>query len=167
MRIASAATLLGLAAAGLATPALAQSLFDRVSGPGAGSDPCFARSYDAEHLRRNPRQRVAAIHLVRERVEVASENGPRRFTVRVGFRLRSGAETFSTLAICTPAADGAACAGEGDTGSFRIAPAGEGLRLTIARLEVEGENGSSPDLARSDDRVFALRPARAGACAAD
>ncbi len=138
-----------------------------MSGPRAGADPCFARTYDAEHLRRNPRQRVAAIHLVRERVEVAAENGPRRFTLRVGFRLRSGTETFSTLAICTPAADGAACAGEGDTGSFRVAPSGEGLRLTIARLEVEGESGSSPDLARSDDRVFALRAAPASACAAD
>lgn len=167
MRIASAATLLGLAAAGLTTPASAQGLFDRLSGSGAGSDPCFARSYDAEHLRRNPRQRVVAFHLVRERVDVPTENGPRRFTVRVGFRLRGGSETFSTLAICTPAADGAACAGEGDTGSFRIVPSGEGLRVTIARLEVEGENGSSPDLARSDDRVFAIRPAPASACAAD
>jgi len=99
-------------------------------------------------------------------VEVAAENSSRRFTVRVGFRLRSGTETFSTLAICSPAGDGAACAGEGDTGSFRIAPSAEGLRLTIARLEVEGESGSSPDLARSDDRVFLLRPAPAAACPA-
>lgn len=165
MRIRSAVTLACLA--GMAsTPVAAQSLFDRLTGGGGAGDPCFARAYDREHLARNPRQRVVAIHLVRERVEVAAENSSRRFTVRVGFRLRSGTETFSTLAICSPAGDGAACAGEGDTGSFRIAPSADGLRLTIARLEVEGESGSSPDLARSDDRVFLLRPAPAAACPA-
>jgi len=166
MRTPSVAMLACLAGAMISAPAMAQSLFDRLSGGGGAGDPCFARTYDREHLARNPRQRVVTMHLIRERVEVAAENGPRRFTVRVGFRLRGGTETFSTLAICTPVADGAACGGEGDTGSFQIATAGEGLRLTIARLEVEGESGSSPDLARSDDRVFLLRPAEARACAA-
>lgn len=167
MRIAAAVILAGLAGTLACGPVAAQSLFDRLSGAGGTGDPCFGRTYDREHLNRNPGQRVVAMHVVRERVEVAAENGPRRFTVRVGFRLRSGTETFSTLAICTPTGDGAACAGEGDTGSFRLAPAGQGLRMTIARLEVEGETDSSPDLARGDDRVFLLRPAAAAACAAN
>lgn len=146
--------------------ASAGPVFDRLSGPGAGSDPCLARDYDAAHLRRNPRQKVTHFHMMRERVDVADENGPRRFTVRVGFRLRGVRDFYATNAICTTAGDAADCTGEGDTGAFRITLSGEGVRLVLERLEAEGSRGGSPDLARSDDRVFLLQPARAGACAA-
>lgn len=144
----------------------AGSVFDRLSGASPGGDPCFARAYDAAHLRRNPRQKVTHFHMVRERVDVADENGPQRFTVRVGFRLRNDRDLYATNAICTTAGDAADCTGEGDTGAFRITLSGEGVRLVLERLEAEGSRGGSPDLARSDDRVFLLQPVRAGACAA-
>lgn len=140
------------------------ALFERLSGGWAGADPCFARHYGAEHLARNPRQRVTQIFVKRERVEVREENGTPRFTVRLGFRLKGGADAYSTLALCTRAGTGADCSGEGDTGAFRLELRGEALRIAVERLEVEGENGSSPDLAASDDRVFLLQPAEAGAC---
>lgn len=147
-----------------ATAAEAGPVFDRLTGRGA--DPCFARAYDADHLRRNPRQTVVRFHLVRERVEVADENRPQRFTVRLGFRLRNDRDSYETNAICSGDGMAADCAGEGDTGAFRLVLAGEALRVEVERLEVEGGRGSSPDLAVSDDRVFLLRPAAASACAA-
>jgi len=156
-----------LALALLWSPAAgAGPIFDRLSAGGAGSDPCFARDYDVAHLRRNPRQKVTHFHLVRERVAVAEENRRQRFTVRVGFRLRNDRDTYATNAICTTAGDAADCTGEGDTGAFRITLSGEGVRLVLERLEAEGGRGGSPDLARSDDRVFLLQPARSSACTA-
>jgi hypothetical protein len=154
-----------LAMALATTGAGAGPVFDRLTGT-AGGDPCFARVYDADHLRRNPRQKVVRIHLARERVEVAEENGPQRFTVRIGFRLRADRDSYETHAVCTGGGTAADCTGEGDTGAFRIILAGEVLRIEVERLEVEGARGASPDLARSDDRVFLLRPAAAAACAA-
>ncbi|MGQ3355215.1 MAG: hypothetical protein ACT6XY_15035 [Phreatobacter sp.] len=158
------AMILGMVLA--ATGAEAGPVFDRLTGGRAGGDPCFARVYDADHLRNNPRQKVVRFHLVRERVEVAEENNRQRFTVRLGFRLRADRDTYETNAVCTGGGMAADCSGEGDTGAFRIVLAGEGLRVEVERLEVEGGRGSSPDLARSDDRVFLLRPVAASACAA-
>lgn len=152
-----------LAASGVAE---AGPVFDRLTGSSSRSDPCFARAYDGEHLRRNPQQRVVRIHLSRARVEVADENRPQRFTVRVGFRLRNDRDVYETSAICTGGGTVADCSGEGDTGAFRLILSAEALRVEVERLEVEGRRGSSPDLARSDDRVFLLRPAAAAACAA-
>jgi hypothetical protein len=158
------AMILGMVLA--ATGAEAGPVFERLTGGRAGGDPCFARTYDADHLRRNPQQRVVRIHLVRERVEVAEENNPQRFTVRIGFRLRADRDSYETNAVCTGDGKAADCAGEGDTGAFRLVLAGEAVRVEVERLEVEGARGSSPDLAASDDRVFLLRPAAASACAA-
>lgn len=154
---------MALAATGVAE---AGPVFDRLTGSSVRTDPCFARAYDADHLARNPRQRVVRFHLVRARVDVADENRPQRFTVRVGFRLRNDRDVYETNAICTGNGTLADCSGEGDTGVFRLILAGEALRVEVERLEVEGGRGSSPDLARSDDRVFLLRPAAAAACAA-
>jgi len=156
-----------LALALLWSPAAgAQPVFDRLSGSGPNSDPCLARDYDVAHLRRNPRQRVTHFHLVRERVDVPDENGPQRFTVRIGFRLRGDRDLYATHAVCISSGAAADCTGEGDTGAFRLTLSGGAVRLAVERLEVEGARGSSPDLARSDDRVFLLQPGRAAACAA-
>lgn len=143
----------------------AEPIFDRLTGH--GEDPCFARAYDAAHLARHPRQRVTHIHLARERVEVADENRRDRFTVRIGFRLRGDSDRYATLAVCTPTGRGADCLGEGDSGEFTLSLSGEALRIDVGRLEVEGERGSSPDLAAGDDRVFLMREAPGAACPRD
>lgn len=160
-RIAPLAALIALAPGA----ALAQgAVFERLSGGWSGADPCFARTYEPAHLARYPSQRVTQIFLKRERVEVREENGTPRFTVRLGFRLKGGTDAYSTLAVCTRAGAAADCAGEGDTGAFRLELRGEGVRIAVERLEVEGGRSFSPDLAASDDRVFLLRPAEAAAC---
>jgi hypothetical protein len=157
-----------LALAGLlagSPPALAQSVFERLSGPASDRDPCYARVYDGDHLARHPRQRVERIALKRQRVDVAAENNPRTFSVQLAFQLRGGDDSYAVVGICRTAGLRADCSGEGDTGAFRLSFSGEALRIeVIGRLEVEGERGSSPDLARSDDRVFLLGPARPAAC---
>lgn len=149
-------------------PASAGPVFDRLTGPAPDRDPCFARAYDADHLERHPRQRVERISLRRQRVEVAAENNARTFSVQLAFHLRGGDDSYTVVGICRTQGQRAECSGEGDTGGFRLSLPGEGLRLeVVGRLEVEGERGSSPDLARSDDRVFLLRPTAAVACVTD
>ncbi|WP_439575733.1 hypothetical protein [Phreatobacter sp.] len=150
------------------TPAAAGPVFDRLSGPAADRDPCFARVYDADHLARNPRQRVERISLRRTRVEVPAENNARTFSVQLAFQLRGGDDSYNVVGICRTSGQRAECGGEGDAGAFRLSFSGEALRLeVVGRLEVEGERGASPDLARSDDRVFLLRPAAPAACVTD
>lgn len=168
MRLAFAAVL-ALAALPLAGPsAAAQSVFDRLSGPASDSDPCYARVYDGDHLRRHPRQRVERISLKRQRVEVEAENNARSFSVQLAFQLRGIDDSYNVVGICRPAGARAECTGEGDTGAFRLSFSGEALRIeVVGRLEVEGERGASPDLARSDDRVFLLRVAQPAACVTD
>lgn len=158
-----------LALAGLlagSPPALAQSVYERLSGPSADRDPCYARVYDGDHLARHPRQRVARMALKRQRFDLAAENNPRTFSVQLAFQLRGIDDSYAVVGICRTAGLRADCSGEGDTGAFRLSFAGEALRIeVVGRLEVEGERGSGPDLARSDDRVFLLGPARPAACA--
>jgi hypothetical protein len=153
-------------AAATAGPAAAEPLFDRISGASASADPCFARAYDPAHMRQRPRQLVTRFLLRRQRVEVEAENSARRFTIVVTFALRNSNDTFSTNAICTPRGDRAACVGEGDTGAFEVSPSGQGLRVDVQRLEVEGDTSFSPNLAASDDRIFLLQPAELELCGA-
>jgi hypothetical protein len=148
----------------LCAPAFAGPVYFRLSGGAPASDPCLARTYDDNHLRRNPRQKVTRIHLRRERVAVPDENGAERFTVRIGFRLRGDGDVYAVNGICTTNGAAADCTGEGDTGEFRLELRGDDVRVSVERLEVEGARGSSPDLAASDDRVFLLRPAALSAC---
>jgi len=137
----------------------AGAVFDRLSGSEARADLCFARFYNADHLKRHPRQRVTRFQLRRERS--GPENNPTRFTVAIGFRTTGGPELFEVHGICTTRGAIAECAGEGDAGRFRLALDRASLRVEIDRLEVEG---SGADLAESDDRIFLLRPEQLQQC---
>lgn len=152
---------LWLAAGAAAT---AGEVYFRLSGGSEASDPCLARTYDADHLARNPAQRVTRFHLIRNRVGVPDEDGAERFTVRIGFRLRNDSDSYAANGICTTNGAAADCLGEGDSGEFRLELRDSSVRLTVTRLEVEGSRRASPDLARSDDRVFLLHPAPRSAC---
>jgi hypothetical protein len=146
--------------------AAAGPVYFRLSGGAQRSDPCLARTYDSEHLARNPRQRVTRFHLIRERVPVPDQNNAERFTVRIGFRLRNDSDSYSVNGICTTHGEVAECMGEGDAGEFRLELRGDAVRVQVTRLEVEGSRGSSPNLADSDDRVFLLQPSQRSACPA-
>jgi hypothetical protein len=146
------------------TSAEAGQVYFRMSGGAPVSDPCLARTYDDNHLRRNPRQTVTHFHLRRQRQTGPGENGAERFTVRIGFSLKGDRDAYSVNGICTTNGAAADCLGEGDTGEFRLELRGDDVRVSVERLEVEGARRSSPDLAASDDRVFLLRPAPLSAC---
>ena len=144
-----------------ASVALAGPVFNRLSGSHPLADQCFARFYDAAHLKRHPRQRVTRLQLRRDRSGPARENNLARFTVAVGFRTTAGPNRFTVYGICTTRGPIAECGGEGDAGRFRLVLEGRNLRVEIDRLELED---SGADLAKSDDRTFLLQPAPAREC---
>jgi hypothetical protein len=165
VRLTATAMAIGTVLACAWTPAAdAGQVYFRLSGGAPVSDPCLARTYDDNHLRRNPRQTVTHFHLRRQRQTGPGENAAERFTVRIGFNLKGDRDAYSVNGICTTNGAAADCLGEGDTGAFRLELRGDDVRVSVERLEVEGPRRSSPDLAASDDRVFLLRPAPFSAC---
>jgi hypothetical protein len=141
----------GLAVAGPATAALVDEHL--------GGGQCYSRVYDAAHMDGHPDQLVTEIHL-----------GPSTMTdpdpdftgtmLDFGFTLRRGSQ-YSVTAYCLTNH----CSLEGDSGHFWLAEDGEALRLSIDDfVTLEGRDDFSPDLADSDDKVFLLYPAKAGAC---
>lgn len=117
---------------------------------------CFARGYDDAHLAAHPRQMLQHFFLAAPGAEWAALNTPEQFHLGLGFSIRDSTDIFIGVAICTPRGEGAACGLEGDGGEFTITPQGARLRLDIARMELEGQEGFSPNLADSDDRVVLL-----------
>lgn len=154
-------TMTAFASAMCVSIAQAQSVFDRLSGSDRQGDQCFARFYNAAHLKAHPRQRVRRFQLRRDRSGPDSVNNPARFTVSIGFRTTDGPDLFGVHGICTSRGSIAECGGEGDSGSFRLSLVGQNLRVEIKRLELED---SGADLAESDDRVFVLPPVGAEEC---
>lgn len=131
------------------------------------SGNCWARTYDAAHLRTHRGQHVRAFML--------GDGGVRRETgvpvtpqldTAFGFRVAGSEQLYGGLAVCRAAGAGALCAVEGDGGHFRLDPLpGRTLRLTITdRLQVEGDVDFSPELGRGQDRVFDLARAPETAC---
>lgn len=133
------------------------------------SGTCFARGYDAKHLREHPRQTVMRFHVVRD----ANGNAPLApgvTWVRFGFAVKGSSDVFDSLAACRQdGAQGGAkvmCLIEGDGGSFQLSLDADRLRVTIGdRVEVEGAASFSPDLARGDNRIMLLQASPRQACA--
>jgi hypothetical protein len=148
----------------LTSAARAGPVFDRLSGSSQRGDLCFVRNYDAEHLEQHPNQRVTRFQLRRDRGGPDNVNNPLRFTVAIGFSTKHRAARFGAHGICTTRGAIAECGGEGDTGRFRVSLLGQSLRIEVIRLELEG---SGADLAKTDDRVFLLQPARPEECKND
>ena len=141
--------------------ARAQSLFDTLTQSGA----CFARDYDAAHLRGHSEQTVTHFHLGDPGPDWRETQARDRYNVAFGFRAIGSDGTYSSVGICEPRGDLAACDIESDGGTFTIERNGEGLRIRLTRMQVEGMEDFSPDLALRDNRVMLLRPAPSAACA--
>ncbi len=128
-----------------------------------GAAPCYARTYDAKHLAANPKQKV--IHFFVTHSDVEDMTPPKTFEVGFGFRIRGSSDFFSSEAGCAAKRDGAICSAEGDGGEFRLTPREDGLLVTIVdRLELEGMESFSPNLADSDDRELRLYESAASEC---
>lgn len=149
----------------LSLPAAAGVYAERIAGA-MGEPPCYARSYDAEHLAAHPRQRLTGFALSESRLDHPSASGD--FALTFAFTLKGVDDVYQAEAICTDSSGSTArCLVEGDGGDFALRAVAEGLMLTVGeRLEVEGAASFSPDLAEGgDDRVVRLFPGPAEACA--
>ena len=158
-------TLIAIAALVLAAPAAnaADSFYAKFIAERDGATPCYARTYDAKHLADNPKQKV--IHFFVTRSEAEHMAPPKTFDVAFGFRLKDSTDAFSSEAGCVAKGDGALCSAEGDGGQFRLTPREDGLLVTIVeRLELEGMESFSPNLADSDDRELRLYASLPDAC---
>ncbi len=145
-----------------ACAAQAQTLYDTLIQSGS----CFARDYDSAHLRAHPDQTVTHFHLGDPGPDWRDAQTPDHYNVAFGFRVVGDTDTYSGVGICTPRGGGADCDIESDGGAFTIERNGAGLRIRVVRMQAEGMNDFSPDLALGDNRVMLLYPAPNAACAA-
>jgi hypothetical protein len=146
------------------------------SGPAAANEPyeayfakralaCFARSYDAAHLGRHPRQKV-------RRIELAFRNdgkaAARAFELTLGLAPKDAKGRFAKPAHCAAEGGGFLCRVESDGGTFRLEPAGRGalaLQVVGDGLRIEGAAGFvEVGGASSDDNRFVLAPAEWNSC---
>ena len=154
----------GLALAMVAScTARAQTLYDALTQNGA----CFVRDYDAAHLSGHPDQTVTHFHLGDPGPDWRQTQARNHYNVAFGFRTIGGDDTYSGVGICEPRGGLAACDIEADGGAFTIERNGEGLRIRLTRMQVEGMEKFSPDLALGDNRVMLLFPAPSAACASE
>jgi hypothetical protein len=144
----------------MACTARAQTLYDTLTQ----SNACFARDYDAAHLRAYPDQTVTHFHLGDPGSDWRDAQRPEHYNVAFGFRIVGDGGDYSGMGICEPRGAAAACDIESDGGAFTIEPNGAGLRIRLARMQAEGMSDFSPDLALGDNRVMLLFPAPGSAC---
>lgn len=128
----------------------------------AGSH-CFARLYDSRHLASHPRQRLTRFSLSDS--DGANPVDPGTFDVDFDFSIKGDSEVFGSVATCRDAPGAVHCVIEADGGEFTMRRDGPNLLLKISRMEVEGPEDFSPDLAvGGDDRVVRLFPSPRNAC---
>ncbi len=150
----------GIAVVAVAAPAAAGLIGTHLAAA-SGQPPCYARSYESEHLRKHPRQRLVSLMLMP--AVVAGEGD---IELRFAFRLKDDPDPYAGLIVCREQGRGLDCLVEGDGGALRIDRVGNSLKLTVARWSVEGARGFSPDLGQGgDDRVILVRRAPAAVCA--
>jgi hypothetical protein len=108
------------------------------------------------------------VHFFVTRSSAEHLSPPKSFDLSFGFRLKDSTDSFSSEAGCAAKGDGAVCSAEGDGGQFRLTPRPDGLLVTVVeRLQLEGMESFSPDLADSDDREFRLYASPAIDCGYD
>lgn len=127
---------------------------------------CFARAYDSHHLASHPLQRLTRFSLRQSTLGNPVEPGS--FAVSLSFTLKGDAEVFQSEAFCEDAPGTVHCVLEADGGRFTLRADGSGMLLNIERIEVEGPESFSPNLAvGGDDRTVRLHPAPRERCPGD
>jgi hypothetical protein len=152
----------------LATPALANALETFLSSNGGNS--CWERSYDAGHLKANPKQLVTKIRLSTE----VQDDGS--IYAQLGFNMRqrtgqSGPFDYAAGSQCSAKGAAIVCPSEWDAGTFTIEKSGDGILVKHSGMIVNPSNYDSEDIAddavdlsKSDDASFLLRRAKAEGC---
>jgi hypothetical protein len=140
----------------------ADSLFEKYFANPDSGRPCYTRAYDAQHLRRNPHQKVRQIILAFHHGKAGRDKpaNARQFEVALALMVKDTTELFTSPAYCSTERNGFVCQVEGDGGTFRITPgSNDGLTIEVVGdgLRFEGEsNAIEVGGKRSDDNRFIL-----------
>jgi len=146
--------------------------------PGSKAYACFVRRYDAEHLARHPKQKVAAMKLLIS-AEFDKEDKELHHSFRLGFKYRHRSGDFDSSGSCNHAVftrNGnevrLGCGVDCDGGGIGVALSKDD-RSAIVRLErVRVWQNNKPDddaehslTAGADDKIFRLDRADNSECA--
>ncbi|QQO19968.1 hypothetical protein JJB98_08630 [Bradyrhizobium diazoefficiens] len=146
--------------------------------PGSEAYACFVRRYDAEHLARHPKQKVAAMKLLIS-AEYDKEDKQLHNSFRLGFRYRHRSSDFDSSGSCshtvfTKNGDevrlgcGVDCEGGGI--GVALSKDDKSAIVRLARIRVWQNNKPDDDAEESlvsgaDDRIFRLDRTDNGECA--
>jgi hypothetical protein len=127
---------------------------------------CFARTYDAGHMRDHPSQQVRRLWISLE----ASRNDPGKAEFGLQLWLRGKRQVWRAGGPCEPSATGWSCQPDTDGASKLLITMADG-RLHLAnpgRLQVfddrTGPDLNTAHLGHPGDAAFSLLPARAAIC---
>ena len=147
--------------------------------PGNKAYACFVRRYDAEHLARHPKQKVAAMKLLVS-AEIDGEDKQLHNSFRLGFRYRQRSGDFDSSGSChhlvfTKDGDeirlgcGVDCEGGGIGIALSKDDKSAMVRLASVRVWLHNqpaEDGDRTLVAGSDDGIVRLERTDNSACAA-
>lgn len=159
--------LIAVCAATAVSAAPADDIYAKYFASVNGSKPCYARSYDAAHLKAHPKQTVRQIQVDYDaswRSDAGGKNTAGDFQAGISFMLKRSGEWFGQQLNCKTAGNGFDCYLDADGGAIRLTPAGHALKLEVKdrggpgnQIAVEGEKGVGEfGAAGGDDRVFIL-----------
>ncbi len=147
--------------------------------PGNAAYACFVRRYDAEHLARHPKQKVASMKLLVS-AETDEEDKQLHNSFRLGFRYRHRSGDFDSSGSCHHAVftkEGnevrLGCGVDCEGGSIGVALSKDDKAaiVRVERVRVWLHNKPDDEAERSlvagaDDRIFRLDRAENSECAA-
>ena len=167
-----------------ATPALAEPVPPGAEGelgkllpPVHDRKICFARTYDAAHLRRHPKQTVKSVlfQIRYHRHDPAKEypEGQRNYYFGMAAKVRGQTKTLYASGECVPGKGRIHCGVECDGGGVVVERDGSaGLAISFSRISerirmtvgCDGEDNTVDLTPGADDRMFRLQRANLSAC---
>ena len=144
-----------------------------------GARACFARSYDAEHMRAHPQQRVAGVTFLMRVVGfddkgewVLKPDGKYKYTryhFAIRFARRDGKRAQTTSGECQQGENGSSCYVECDGGGFGLEKSSDGLLLRLAQDGIRIDDCDEKDVRLkpgSDDKAFRVEKVAQAQCSA-
>ncbi|OAF10903.1 hypothetical protein [Bradyrhizobium neotropicale] len=147
--------------------------------PGDKAYACFVRRYDAEHLARHPKQKVAAMRLL---ISAESDNEDKQLhdSFRFGFKYRHRPGDFDSSGSCGSHVllqnhDGEVrlgCGVDCEGGGIEVALSKDDKSAIVRLVQIRVWQNNKPDdeaeqslVAGADDKIFRLDRADTGECA--
>ncbi|MBR0842510.1 hypothetical protein JQ607_20105 [Bradyrhizobium liaoningense] len=163
-----------------ATKAEAEAFSERAfaGSPGRKTYACFVRRYDADHLARHPKQKVAAMKLLMT-AEYDNEVKELRYSFRLGFKYRHRSGDFDSSGSCNHVVfeDNGnevrfGCGVDCEGGSIGVALSKDDKSAIVRLARVRVWQNNKPDddaeeslVAGADDGIFRLDRTESRDCA--